>query len=94
MPNSPSILTIAARVYDKEGDLSEHDQAFLDAISAADRDWSEALSAANRSFGGGSDAWNATKRLATRQRDAAYERALAAFEGRDEEQFEQLQAAE
>jgi hypothetical protein len=93
MTNRRSVLAVAAQVYDKD-ELSERDQTFLDAISKAGRDWSDALTSANIQFGGGSVAWQAVKNLATRQRDQEYARALAALEAHDDQEIEQLQAAE
>ena len=64
------------------------------AVNAANKEWSDQLSAANINFGAGSEAWQATKRLATRSRDAALVRALAELESHDDEVFGLLQAAE
>jgi hypothetical protein len=86
-----SVLTIAARVYDKDT-LSPRDEAFLDAINLAHREWSDSIAHAAIHYGSGSDIWEAVKRLSTRQRDADYANALAVFEAHDDEAF--LQAAE
>jgi hypothetical protein len=90
MTNAAQVLAVAAVVYDQETH-SEADLAFLDAMAKADREWLDQLSAANINFGGGSEAWQAVKRLATRSRNDAYARALVALEANDDE-F--LQAAE
>lgn len=74
---------IAAVVYDQETH-SEADLAFLDAIARADREWIDQLSAANKNFGGGSDAWQAVKHLATRVRDDAYAIAMNELEEQDD----------
>ena len=89
---TPSIPSIAARVYDQDCH-SQADLDFLAAISRADNEWHEALQTANKLFGGGSEAWECVKRLATRQRDADYAKALAVFETGEVED-EVLQAAE
>jgi hypothetical protein len=91
MTNAATVLAVAAVVYDQDTH-NEADLAFLDAISRADREWLDALNAANLNFGGGSEAWQAVKRLATRSRDKAYAAALAALEAHDEDAF--LEAAE
>ena len=89
-----SALAVAAVVYDQDTH-SEADLAFLDAMSRADREWLDALNSANIMWGGGSPTWQAVKRLATRTRDQAYERALAALEAGDfEEEIEYAEAAE
>ncbi len=89
MTSRRSALAVAAAIYDDESH-SDADIAFLDAMSRADREWLDALNAANINFGGGSEAWNAVKRLATRTRDQAYQRALAELEaGDDAELFQQ-----
>ncbi len=93
MTNHRSALAVAAVVYDQDTH-SEADLAFLDAMSKADREWLDALNAANINFGGGSQAWLAVKRLATRSRDQAYEAALAKLDASDFEEDELLQAAE
>ncbi len=80
--------SLAARIYDQDT-LSEREIAFLDAMSRADRAWIDALDGANLAWGGGSDAWHIVKRLATRQRNAAYARAKAALEADDDEQSQQ-----
>lgn len=92
MTNAAQVLAVAAVVYDQDTH-SEADLAFLDAMAKADREWLDALSAANINFGGGSEAWQAVKRLATRSRNDAYARALAALEAHDFED-ELLEAAE
>lgn len=91
MTNPATVLAVAAVVHDQDNH-SAADLAFLDAMARADREWLDALNAANINFGGGSEAWQAVKRLATRQRDAAYDRALASLELFDDEEF--LEAAE
>ncbi len=93
MTSHKSALAVAAVVYDQDTH-SEADLAFLDAMSKADREWLDALNTANINFGGGSQAWQAVKRLATRSRDKAYEAALAKLEAGDFEEVELLQAAE
>lgn len=94
MTTSAEISAIAARVYDQDT-LSAADEVFLATIALADREWHEALRAANLNFGGGSEAWHAVKRLATRTQQQAYERALAAFEKAEDEGIAELvQAAE
>lgn len=87
-----TVQAVAAVVWDQEFH-SEADLAFLAAISKADSEWVSALDTANITFGAGSEAWQAVKRLATRQRDADYAKALAELEAHDDEEFE-LQAAE
>lgn len=87
MTNAAQVLAVAAVVWDQDTH-SEADMEFLFAISAADREWLDALNSANIQWGGGSVEWQAVKRLATRQRDAAYARALAALEAHDEEFLE------
>lgn len=92
MPRSASeVLAVAAVVFDQENH-SAADMQFLDAIAKAGMDWSDALANANINFGGGSEAWWATKRLATRQRDAAYAAALAEVEAHDDQEITQLAA--
>jgi hypothetical protein len=91
MANSATVLAVAAVVYDQSSH-SEADLAFLDAMAKADREWLDALNIANVTFGGGSETWNAVKRLATRSRNDAYARALAALEANDDTKL--LQAAE
>lgn len=86
------IISTAARVYDQDTH-SEADLTFLAAMAKADRDYLDALNAANISFGGGSEAWLAVKRLASRSREKARADALAAFEA-DDTEFEFLIAAE
>lgn len=86
MTNRSSVLSVAAVVYDQDTH-SEADIAFLAATAKANQDWLDALNSANISFGGGSEAWQAVKRLATRQRDAAYAIALSALEANDEIEF-------
>lgn len=94
MTKTASALAVAAVVYDQDTH-SDADLAFLDAMAKADREWLDQLSAANINFGGGSEAWQAVKRLATRSRDKAYADALAALEAHDfEDDEQQLQAAE
>jgi ketosteroid isomerase-like protein len=91
MTNSATVLAVAAVVYDQDTH-SPADLAFLDAMAKADREWLDQLSAANINFGGGSEAWQAVKRLATRSRNGAYARALAVLEANDTEWL--LEAAE
>jgi hypothetical protein len=93
MTNAATVLAVAAVVYDQDTH-SEADMEFLFAIAAADREWLDALNAANLNFGGGSEAWQAVKNLATRSRDKAYADALAALEAHDDADDELLQAAE
>jgi hypothetical protein len=93
MRSASEVLAVAAVVYDQEI-WSDADRIFLDAISKANREWGEALDNANMTYGGGSVGWQAVKNLATRQRDDNYRRALAEFEARDDEEIEQLEAAE
>lgn len=87
------VYAIAAVVWDQDTH-NDADMAFLDAVAAADKEWSEALSAANINFGAGSEAWHAVKRLATKTREVALVRALAELESHDDEYFGLLQAAE
>ena len=84
MTSPASVLAVAAVVYDQDNH-SEADLAFLDAMARADREWLDALNAANINFGGGSEAWQAVKRLATRSHNQAYLNALAALEANDDE---------
>lgn len=87
MTASPSeILAVAAVVYDQDSH-SEADLAFLDAMATANRKWIDALNSANVNFGAGSEAWEAVKRLAARQRNAEYAAAYAALEANDELEF-------
>jgi len=87
MTASPSeILAVAAVVWDQDSH-SEADLAFLAAIAKADSEWVGALNTANITFGAGSEAWEAVKRLATRQRNAVYASAFAALEANDELEF-------
>lgn len=88
-----SALAVAAVVHDQDNH-SAADLAFLDAMSRADREWIDALNSANITWGGGSEAWQIVKRLATRTRDQAYVAALAALEASDFEDAELLEAAE
>ncbi len=67
--------TLASRVYDQDTH-TDADLAFLDAIWAADREMSDQLHAANLQWGGGSEAWHAVLRLATRSRTVAYQAAV------------------
>ena len=84
MSNYHSALAVAAVVYDQDNH-SEADFAFLDAISKADREWIDELNNAKIQWGPG-EAFQTVKRLATRTRDRAYERALAALEANDFEE--------
>lgn len=84
MTNRSSVLSVAAVVYDQDTH-SEADMIFLEAIGAANDEWHAQMRAANLNFGGGSEAWQAVKRLATRQRDAAYAEALNILEATDME---------
>ncbi len=68
-------ISLAARVYDQDHH-TEADLAFLDAVWAADREMSDQLHAANLQWGGGSEAWHAVLRLATRSRNVAYQAAV------------------
>ena len=88
-----TVLAVAAVVWDQDSH-SEADMEFLFAINAAGKEWTDQLNAANINFGAGSDAWQAVKNLATRQRDAAYAAALTALEAHDFADDELLQAAE
>lgn len=85
------ILSVAATVWDQDTH-SDADMAFLDAIAKADKEWLCSLSSVKITFGPG-EAFEAVKRLATRQRNAAYVAALAELESHDDEVFG-LQAAE
>lgn len=90
MPASAAeIRAIAATVHDQDSH-SEADLAFLDALWKADSEWHEHLHSANIEFGGGSEAWQAVKRMATRRQLDAYKAALAALEAADDLEFEQL----
>jgi hypothetical protein len=89
--NSAEVYAVAAVVWDQETH-SEADLAFLAAVSAAGKEWIAQLNAANINFGAGSEAWQATKRLATKSRNDALARALAEFEASDFPEF--LEAAE
>ena len=83
-----TVLAVAATVWDQDSH-SEADLAFLDAINAAGKEWVDQLNTAKVTFGPG-ETWEAVKRLATRQRDAAYAAALAELEAHD---FEDEEAA-
>ena len=92
MTASPAeVLAVAAVVYDQESQ-NEADLNFLYAVNAIDKEWCDQLNAANINFGAGSEAWQATKRLATKTREVALARALAEFEAHDFPEF--AQAAE
>jgi hypothetical protein len=92
MTASPNeVLAVAAVVYDQDSH-NEADMSFLYAVNAADKEWADQLNAANINFGVGSEAWAATKRLATKTRAVALARALAEFEAHDFPEF--AQAAE
>lgn len=93
MTTANEVYAVAAVVWDQDTH-NEADMAFLDAVNAANKEWSDQLSAANINFGVRSEAFQATKRLATRSRDAALARALAELESHDDEVFGLLQAAE
>ncbi len=93
MTSRSSVLSVAAVVYDQDTH-SESDIAFLEAIGAANDEWHAQMRAANLNFGGGSESWEAVKRLATRSRDEAYARALARLEAHDEIEPELQTAAE
>ncbi len=86
-----TVLAVAATVYDQDSH-SDADIEFLFAINAAGKEWIDSCNSAKITFGPG-EAFEAVKRLATRSRDAAYAKALAALESHDDEEFE-LQAAE
>lgn len=86
MTNRRTVLSVAAQVWDQDSH-SQADMDFLSAIGRADSEWLSALDTANLAFGGGSEAWQAVKNLATRQRDADYAKALAVLEACDEEAF-------
>ena len=92
MANRRTILSVAAQVWDQDSH-SQADMDFLADITRADREWLDALNTANLTFGGGSEAWNAVKYIATRRRDDDYARALAALEAHDDEE-EFAEAAE
>lgn len=93
MPTAHAVYAVAAVVWDQDTH-NEADLAFLDAVAAADKEWAAQLNAANINFGAGSEAWQATKRLATKSREGALARALAELESHDDEAFGLLQAAE
>jgi len=86
MTSPAEVLAVAAVVYDQDSH-NEADMAFLAAVSAADKEWADQLNAANINFGAGSEAWRATKRLATKTREVALARALAEFEAHDFPEF-------
>ena len=87
MTASPAeILAVAAVVYDQDSH-NEADMNFLYAVNAIDKEWCDQLNAANINFGAGSEAWQATKRLATKTREVALARALAEFEAEDFPEF-------
>lgn len=81
-----AIRRIAAQVYDQDAH-DERDLAFLQAIGEADEMWHEALQRANKEYGGGTQAWEAVKNLATRQRDADYAKAMEAYFADDENEI-------
>ena len=94
MPASAAeIRAIAATVHDQDSH-SEADLAFLDALWKADSEWHEALHQANVAWGGGSEAWQCVKRMATNRQLDAYRAALAALEAADFEDDDLLTAAE
>lgn len=84
--SAAEVLAVAAVVWDQSSH-NEADMAFLDAVAKADREWMDQLNAANINFGAGSEAWQATKRLATRSREVDLARALAEFEASDFPEF-------
>jgi hypothetical protein len=89
MTASPAeVLAVAAVVYDQDSH-NEADMDFLYAVNAADKEWADQLNASNINFGVGSEAWAATKRLATKSREVALARALAEFEATDFPEFQQ-----
>jgi hypothetical protein len=81
------VLAVAAVVYDQDTH-NEADMNFLFAVNAADKEWADQLNAANINFGAGSEAWQATKRLATKTREVALLRAYAEFEAEDFPEFD------
>lgn len=88
------VLSVAAVVYDQK-EHNDREMAFLNAIFDADKEWFEALGAARNNFGAGTETFHIVKRLATATRNAAYQRALAAFEADEEaEIMGTLEAAE
>jgi hypothetical protein len=90
MTSPAEVLAVAAVVWDQvsKGSATEADLNFLYAVNAIDKEWCDQLNAANINFGAGSEAWQATKRLATKTREVALARALAEFEASDFPEFE------
>jgi hypothetical protein len=70
----------AAEVYGQDRDLTDAEQAFLQALDQASRTFIRRMDNAALDWGGGSVAWQAVRNLAERSRDAAYTAALARFE--------------
>jgi hypothetical protein len=87
-----TVLAVAAVVYDQDSH-SEADLDFLYAVNAAGKEWIDTCNSEKLNWNGDVEAFEAVKRLATRQRDAAYAKALAELEAHDFED-ELLQAAE
>lgn len=82
------ILAVAAKVWDQDNH-SDADMAFLAAIAKADSEWVETLDTAKRLWDGDTKkAWEHVRHLATRQRNAEYAKAFAAFEASDFEDAE------
>lgn len=87
MVASPNeVLAVAAVVYDQETH-SDADMDFLLKVNAIDKTYVDALNTANKLWGGGSETWQAVKRLAARSRADRLARALAEFEAQDDLQF-------
>lgn len=94
MTASPAeVLAVAAVVWDQDSH-NEADMNFLYAVNAADKEWADQINAANINFGAGSEAWQATKRLATKTREVALARALDELEASEFPEFEHQMAAE
>lgn len=86
------VYAVAAVVWDQDTH-TDADMAFLDAVNAANKEWSDQLSSVKITFGPG-ETFEAVKRMATRSRDIALARALAELEATDDETFGLLEAAE
>jgi hypothetical protein len=83
----------AAEVYDQDRDLTEAEQTFLLAVDRIGKTFCETLDNANKQWGPGSRAWKATKTLAERSRDAAYQIALDAFNASYDKEVEAVELA-
>jgi hypothetical protein len=81
------VYAVAAVVWDQDTH-SEADMAFLDAVNAANKEWSDNLNSVKKTFGPG-DVFEAVKRLATRERDQQLARALAELEASEFPEFQQ-----